>query len=105
MIRLLWSKLVCWGWDYSYDAVDPHDRGRNRLVERDVLVDDCDDSSIDLPDPIRFKVQQVNGGTVVESRFYDHKKGENRVKLHIVTPNEDLSESIGKIVTMELLQR
>lgn len=104
MIRALWSRLVTWGWDYSYEAVDPHDRGRDRL-ERAVLVDDCDDSSIDLPDPIRFKVQQVNGGTVVESRCYDHKKGENRVKLHIVTPDENLSESIGKIVTMELLQR
>lgn len=104
MIRALWAKLVCWGWDFSYDAVDPHDRGRNRISEA-VLADDCDDSNIDLPDPIRFKVQQVNGGTVVESRCYDHKKGENRVKLHIVTPDENLSESIGKIVTMELLQR
>jgi hypothetical protein len=67
----------------------------------------CDDSSsgIDLPDPITFKVQQVNGGTLVETRWYDYKKDENRVKLHIITPEENLSESIGKIVTMELLQK
>jgi hypothetical protein len=67
----------------------------------------CDDSpsGIDLPDPIRFKVQQVSGGTIVESRWYDYKKDEERVKLHIVTPDENLSESIGKIVTMELLQK
>jgi hypothetical protein len=74
-----------------------------------VSLDDtlCDDSSsgIDLPDPINFKVQQVNGGTLVETRWYDYKKDESRVKLHIITPEENLSESIGKIVTMELLQK
>jgi len=52
-----------------------------------------------------FKVQAVTGGTLVETRWYDHKKDESRVKLHIVTQEENLAESIGKIVTMELLQR
>jgi hypothetical protein len=74
-----------------------------------VSIDDtlCDDSpsGIDLPDPIIFKVQAVSGGTIVESRWYDYKKDENRVKLHIITQEENLSESIGKIVTMELLQK
>jgi hypothetical protein len=67
----------------------------------------CDDSSsgIDLPDPINFKVQAVSGGTIVESRWYDHKKDESRVKLHIITQEENLADSIGKIVTMELLQK
>jgi hypothetical protein len=67
----------------------------------------CDDSpsNIDLPDPIVFKVQAVSGGTIVESRWYDYKKDEQRVKLHIITQEENLSESIGKIVTMELLQK
>ena len=67
----------------------------------------CDDSpsNIDLPDPIVFKVQAVSGGTIVESRWYDHKKDENRTRLHIITQEENLSESIGKIVTMELLQK
>ena len=71
------------------------------------LDDGFDDSpsSIDLPDPITFKVQAVSGGTVVESKWYDHKKDEQRIKLHIITQDENLSESIGKIVTMELLQR
>jgi len=70
----------------------------------DELSDDSP-NSIDLPDPINFRVQTVSGGTVVESRWYDHKKDENRIKLHIVTLEENLAESIGKIVTMELLQK
>ena len=74
-------------------------RGRDSICEEDIS------SGIDLPDPINFRVQTVSGGTVVESRWYDHKKDEHRTKLHIVTPDENLSESIGKIVTMELLQK
>ena len=76
-----------------------------RAVSNFDEIEDCSDNSIDLPDPITFKVQQVNGGTVIETRYYDPKKDDHRVKLHIVTPEENLSESIGKIVTMELLQK
>ena len=101
MIRWLWAKIVAWGWDYSYQLTNPRERGRDSLIS----LSEDDESGIDLPDPIRFKVQQVSGGTVVETRYYDHKKDENRIKLHIVTPDENLSESIGKIVTMELLQK
>ena len=60
---------------------------------------------LELPDPIVFKVQAVSGGTVVESKWFDYKKDEQRIKLHIITQDENLSESIGKIVTMELLQK
>ena len=101
MIRWLWSKLVCWGWDYNYDAVDRKRDGRYGV---DVLVDDTE-SGIDLPDPIRFKVQAVQGGTLIETIWYDYKKDENIKKLHIVTPDEDLADSIGKIVSMELLKK
>ena len=98
MIRWLWARIVAWGWDYSYQLTD---RNQDRLIG----IGEDEESGVELPDPIRFKVQQVNGGTVVETRWYDYKKDENRVKLHIVTQEENLAESIGKIVTMELLQK
>jgi len=78
---------------------------KNRLGRDFDDIEDCNNNGIDLPDPITFKVQQVNGGTVIESKHYDPKKDDFRVKLHIVTPEENLAESIGKIVTMELLQK
>jgi hypothetical protein len=79
-------------------------RGNISISLGDELCDDSS-SSIDLPDPITFKVQAVSGGTIVESRWYDYKKDENRTKLHIITQEENLADSIGKIVTMELLQK
>ena len=64
-----------------------------------------EDHSIDLDDPIRFKVQAVQGGTIVETSWRDHKTDNIDRKMHIITPDQDLSESIGKIVSMELLRR
>jgi hypothetical protein len=91
-----------WSWDFNRDG-----RLGARPKQETYLISSSDDekSPIDLPDPIRFKVQAVNGGTIVETRWYDQKKDESRIKLHIVTSDQDLSESIGKIVTMELLQK
>jgi hypothetical protein len=98
-----------WGWDFNRDIREDEPKVA-RARRRGAMVSSltmCDDESpgIDLPDPIRFNVQAVNGGTIIETRWYDQKKDESRVKLHIVTSDQDLSESIGKIVTMELLQK
>jgi hypothetical protein len=109
MIRWLWSNLMKWGWDFNRDLRDDEvkvARRRSRgAIPSSLSVCDDEGPSIDLPDPIRFSVQAVNGGTIIETRWYDQKKDESRVKLHIVTSDQDLSESIGKIVTMELLQK
>jgi hypothetical protein len=93
-----------WSWDFNRDIPRPLSA---RLKQETYLISSTEDeqSAIDLPDPIRFKVQAVNGGTIIETRWWDGKKDETRVKLHIVTSDNDLAEAIGKIVTMELLQR
>ena len=108
MIRWLWSRMMKWGWDFNRDIRDDDIKPARirRPQGRDVMaVFEDDDGNIGLPDPIVFKVQAVTGGTLVETRWYDHKKDETRVRLHIVTQEENLAESIGKIVTMELLQK
>jgi hypothetical protein len=104
MIRWLWSRMMKWGWDYSRELSDndlvPLARMRGKY---DVV--SIDDMSIELPDPISFKVQAVAGGTLVETRWYDPKNDEPVRKLHIVNDNENLAEAIGKIVTMELIKK
>ena len=109
MIRWLWSRMMKWGWDYSRQLPDDDIhvgsltvRGARRRGEDIVMISD---NEIDLTDPIRFSVQQVEGGTLIESRWTDPKTDNYVRKLHIVTQDENLSEAIGKIVTMELLKR
>jgi hypothetical protein len=107
MIRWLWSRMMKWGWDFNRDLreddvlVPVRKRGR-RGQDSMILVSD---DEIDLTDPIRFSVQTVQGGTLIETRWHDEQKDEYVRKLHIVTQDENLSEAIGKIVTMELLKR
>jgi len=106
MIRWLWSRVMKWGWDYGRDIDEPLQiRGRrSRYDVVSVGIDDID-STIELPDPITFRVQAITGGTLVETRWYDPKNDEPIRKLHIVNDNENLAEAIGKIVTMELIRK
>jgi hypothetical protein len=104
--------MLKWGWDYNRDLRDDypeesHKPSRMRARRGSLSIELCDDSdnSIDLQYPISFKVEAVQGGTLVETRWYDCKKDENIRKLHIVNSDQDLAEAIGKIVTMELIRR
>ena len=101
MIRYLWEKMMKWGWDYNRDLRNDSLPSQLRAIS---LIED-EEAGIDLPDPIRFKVQSVSGGTLVETRWYDPKKDEARTKLHIITQEENLADAISKIITMELLQK
>jgi hypothetical protein len=104
--------MLKWGWDYNRNLrddcpVESHKpaRLRSRGGSNSIALCDDADDSIDLTDPISFKVEAVQGGTVVETRWYDYKKDEHIRKLHIVNSDQDLADAIGKIVTMELLKR
>jgi hypothetical protein len=93
--------MMKWGWDYGRDIDEPiRSRGRRSVIS----IDDID-STIELPDPITFRVQAITGGTLVETRWYNPKDDEPIRKLHIVNDNENLAEAIGKIVTMELIRK
>ena len=105
MIRWLWSRVMKWGWDYSRDINDGLVPLARRKGRYDVVSLDDIDSTIELPDPITFRVQAITGGTLVETRWYNPKSDEPIRKLHIVNDNENLAEAIGKIVTMELIRK
>ena len=108
MIRWLWSRMMKWGWDFSRDLRDNNVVDRSSRIHgltQGISINSDLDEGIDLTDPISFKVEAVQGGTLVETRWYDHKRDENIRKLHIVTSDENLAEAIGKIVTMELIRK
>jgi hypothetical protein len=55
-------------------------------------------------DGMRFQLYRANGGYVVETRSYDRKSDRNTNKLYIIKDEEDVGETIGKIITMESLR-
>jgi hypothetical protein len=55
-------------------------------------------------DGFKLQVYKANGGIVVETRNYDHRRDENRNSLYVITEDKDLGAEIGKIITMENLR-
>jgi len=54
---------------------------------------------------INFILYPAAGGNILEIRMYDEKSGDNHASLHIIPIDQDLGESIGKIITIEALKR
>jgi hypothetical protein len=97
MIRLLWEKMMKWGWDYN----------REPSINKRQTVSVCgyDQDELDLPNPLTFRVQQAEGGTIVEVRWYDRKTTEIVNKMHVIPTGADVADHVGKIVIMEMLRR
>jgi hypothetical protein len=53
---------------------------------------------------INFTVYRANGGVLVEINRYDERKDQHHCELHIVHPDENLGDALGKIVTFESLK-
>ena len=61
-------------------------------------------TELDSNQPMRITIHRAAGGMVVETRTYDRVKDRNNQNLHIVTHEQNLAESLSKIVTMESLR-
>jgi len=55
-------------------------------------------------EPIRFNIFRANGGTVVQTYIYDRQRDRSNTQLHIIGHDQDIGESLGKIITMESLR-
>jgi hypothetical protein len=53
---------------------------------------------------MNFVVYRANGGMMVEYNRYDDRKDQHHCELHIIHPDQDLGEALGKIVTFESLK-
>jgi hypothetical protein len=79
-----------WGWDYGRDLQEDY-------------IPFCD--NLQLPTPLKFKLQPAIGGVIVEITHSDRKTLEDRVNLHIIPDSElDMPQAIARIVTIELLK-
>ena len=91
MIRMIWEKIMKWGWDYNRDLRSP---------DENICIDDCS-PSIDI-NGLSFSVMPAQGGTIVQLRKYDDKLQRNTYSTHIIADGQDVAETIGKIVAIEL---
>lgn len=82
---------------------------RNWINEENLVSADkpsrlIDSTELDSNQPLRITIHRAAGGMIIETRSYDRIKDRNNQNLHIVTHEQDLAESLSKIVTMESLR-
>jgi hypothetical protein len=53
---------------------------------------------------MRLQIHKASGGFVVETRNYDQRKDQSKYTMYVITEEQDLGESLGKIVMMEALR-
>ena len=51
-----------------------------------------------------FNLYAAEGGTVIETKFYDSKNDVNDHRLYIIPDGEDFSNVLGQIVSMERMR-
>ena len=66
-----------------------------------VIRTDEDDNRIESESSIHFTVTNASGGRIVQVRHYDRKSDRNMHSLHIITPDENLAESLAHILVLE----
>lgn len=54
---------------------------------------------------MNFRLYPATGGHIVEYSYYDEKTDQNTQALHLIPSDQDLGESISKIMTLEALKR
>lgn len=53
---------------------------------------------------MHFTIHKANGGFIVENTKYDRKRDEHERNLHIIRDDDDLGESVAKIITFEMIR-
>jgi hypothetical protein len=88
------------------------DRRLNRIrhqlnSSRTIVTQDTesDDAEFNHEQSMKFTVHPAHGGYIIELRTYNSKTDRHVQQLHLIADDADLSESIAKIMTMELLRR
>lgn len=65
----------------------------------------CDElASVDWDQPLRFTLTRAQGGYIINTRRYDKVKDRNEGSVYILTDEQNLSEEVGKIISLEMLR-
>ena len=87
--------------DWVRDANEEPDDYQKKVSKGNLVAHDDVEN---FGDPMRFTLTKANGGFIVSTRRYDNRTDRSTGDNYVITDEQDLSEEIGKIVTMEALK-
>lgn len=99
-MKKLFKKLIVWAMRDNEDEAEaitsrPSSRRRNQLVSADQSLRSTG---------MTFYMYAAEGGTVIETSFYDSKKDQVDYRLYIIPDGDDFTQTLGQIVSMERIK-
>lgn len=78
-----------------------NDESKSQLV---MATRDHSSNEFEEDNTMRFTITPARGGIVVSIRHYDRKTDRTNYTNHVIHDDENVAESIGHIVSMEILR-
>jgi hypothetical protein len=99
-MRKLLKKFLHWALADTYE---------NDIAEKSMVLSTGRRRRANHPDELSsngmsFNLYAAEGGTVIETKFYDRKNDETDHRLYIIPDGEDFSNVLGQIVSMERMK-
>ena len=98
MIRLIWSWIMKWGWDYNRNLreadVPQSITKASRLIARDQ----------DWQDNLNIAIATATGCKIVTFRRYDHKTDRSDNRVYVIPDDHDFNAELAKLITLESLR-
>lgn len=95
MIRNLLRKIIVWSIQTPGIRIIPNEP----VEELDSPVNERLKQS-----GIKMEIYSAHGGTVIETTYYNDKKGENDHNLYVIPEGEDFVNTLNQIITLERLK-
>jgi hypothetical protein len=102
MIRLIWSFIMKWGWDYNRDLRDSNALESARPTKVARLLRASED--VDSEQGLNITVRNALGGKIITFRLYDHKNDRHSHKLYVIPDDMDFDTELCKMITMESMR-
>ena len=92
------NRFYAWLYRKCVNAAD--DRNTPYTSDKPTLIREIDNGP--CTDGMNIKVWGATGGHIVEFRRYDHKTDRHDNRMYIISADQNFSESLTKIITLEM---
>ena len=89
-----WLKRKLRNWIFEEDATETKSSRLISIRDREIE-----------GNGMNFTIMNAVGGYVMQYSQYDEKNDRNDRRLHIITSDQDLGQSIAHIITLEMLRK
>lgn len=104
MIRRALYKFVNWINNYGSVQLIGHNESTRSKRRKNAFASDAAVEANIRSNGMSFNLYAAEGGTVIETSFYNDKQDRNENRLYIIPEGENFNDVLGQIVSMERMR-